>query len=134
MTEAAGAAPNEVLGGRRANIGDMVRATEIDLRLFGMVVALVLIWIGLGLANSSILQPVNFLTFSVQAASTAVLATGMVLVIVSRNIDLSVGSVVGLIGMGYAFLMANVFPATIGVNHPLAWVIALALGLLLGII
>ena len=30
--------------------------------------------------------------------------------------------------------MADIFPTTIGVNHPLAWVIALALGLLVGII
>src|SRR4029079_315233 len=77
---------------------------------------------------------VSFLTFSVQAAGTGILATGMVLVIVSRNIHLSVGSVLGFLGMSYAFLMANVFPATIGVNHPLAWVIALAAGVLLGII
>src|SRR4051795_1523823 len=132
MTDLAGAAPNQALGGKRASVRDMLRATEIDLRLFGMVVALVLIWIGLGLANSSILQPVNFLTFSVQAASTAVLATGMVLVIVSRNIDLSVGSVVGLIGMGYAVFMANIVPTTIGLNNPLGWVIALVLGLAFG--
>ena len=132
MTDAAGTAPNQVAGRSRQTAGDLLRATEIDLRLFGMVLALVLIWIGLGLANSQILQPVNFLTFSVQAASTAVLATGMVLVIVSRNIDLSVGSVVGLIGMGYAVLMANVFPATIGVNQPFAWILALGVGLLFG--
>jgi D-xylose transport system permease protein len=99
-----------------------------------MVAALIAIWVGLGLANSAILQPVNFLTFSVQAASTAVLATGMVLVIVSRNIDLSVGSVVGVIGMAYAVLMADIFPTTIGVNHPLGWIIALALGLGLGVL
>jgi D-xylose transport system permease protein len=132
MTDVAGAAPNQALGGKRASVRDTLRATEIDLRLFGMVVALVLIWIGLGLANSSILQPVNFLTFSVQAASTAVLATGMVLVIVSRNIDLSVGSVVGLIGMGYAVFMANIVPTTIGLNNPLGWVVALVLGLAFG--
>jgi D-xylose transport system permease protein len=99
-----------------------------------MVAALIAIWVGLGLANSAILQPVNFLTFSVQAASTAVLATGMVLVIVSRNIDLSVGSVVGVIGMAYAVLMADIFPTTIGVNHPLGWIIALALGIGLGVL
>src|SRR4051794_41622368 len=92
MTDVAGAAPNQALGGKRASVGEMLRSTEIDLRLFGMVVALVLIWIGLGLANPVILEPVNFLTFSVQAASTAVLATGMVLVILSRHNDLSVGS------------------------------------------
>jgi len=121
-------------GRGRPSVLDLIRATEIDVRQFGMVVALVAIWIVLGFQNSTILQPVNFLSFSVQAAGTAILATGMVLVIVSRNIDLSVGSVVGFIGMFYAYVMANVFPATIGVNHPLAWVFALALGVVLGII
>src|SRR5690349_669837 len=136
MTDVAGTADGTgaIPGtGGRPSIGDMIRATEIDLRLFGMVIALVVIWIGLGIANPVILQPVNFLTFSVQAAGIAVLATGMVLVIVSRNIDLSVGSVVGLIGMTYAVLMADVFPSTIGVGHPLAWIIALAIGVTLGI-
>jgi D-xylose transport system permease protein len=134
MTDVAGVTPGQVAGGDRRGIGDLLRATEIDLRLFGMVAALVLIWIGFGLANSSILQPVNFLTFSVQAASTAVLATGMVLVIVSRNIDLSVGSVVGVIGMFYAVVMADIFPTTLGVDSPLGWIIALALGLGLGVL
>jgi D-xylose transport system permease protein len=132
MTDAAGTAPDQLAGRRRTNIGELIRSTEVDLRLFGMVAALVAIWIGLGMANSSILQPVNFLTFSVQAAGTAVLATGMVLVIVSRNIDLSVGAVVGLIGMFYAWIMADIFPITIGVDHPIGWLLALILGLLLG--
>ena len=133
MTDVAGASSGQVAGGKRSSIGDLVRATEIDLRLFGMVLALIAIWIGLGWANPTILQPVNFLTFSVQAASTAILATGMVLVIVSRNIDLSVGSVVGLIGMFYAWLMADIFPITVGVHHPIGWLIALGAGLLLGV-
>jgi D-xylose transport system permease protein len=99
-----------------------------------MVVALVAIWVGLGIANPNILQPVNFITFSVQASGIAVLATGMVLVIVSRNIDLSVGAVVGFIGMFYAEFMAHYLPETIGfpLNHPLVWVIALAVGVLIG--
>ena len=36
---------------------------------------------------------------AVQTAAVAIIATGMVLVIVSRNIDLSVGSMVGFIAM-----------------------------------
>ena len=132
MTQAVEATPGQATAGGRRSIGDLIRATEIDLRLFGMVLALILIWIGLGIANPSILAPVNFLTFSVQAASTAILATGMVLVIVSRNIDLSVGSVVGLIGMGYAVLMANVFPGILGFNNPITWIVALACGLAFG--
>jgi D-xylose transport system permease protein len=112
----------------------MIRSTEVDLRQFGMVVALVVIWIGLGIANPKILDPVNFITFSVQASGIAVLATGMVLVIVSRNIDLSVGAVVGFIGMFYAEFMAHYLPETIGfpLHHPLVWVIALAVGILIG--
>jgi D-xylose transport system permease protein len=133
MTDVAGTAPGQAVGGNRARLGELIRAAEVDLRQFGMVVALIVIWIGLGIANPNILQPVNFITFSVQAAGIAVLATGMVLVIVSRNIDLSVGSVVGVIGMAYAVLMADVFPSTIGLNFPFIWVVALALGILLGI-
>ena len=132
MTDMADTAPKPGAVGIRARAGDAIRATEIDLRLFGMVAALVVIWIGLGLANPVILQPVNFLTFSVQAASTAVLATGMVLVIVSRNIDLSVGSVVGLIGMGYAVFMADIVPTTLGLNNSIGWIVALGLGVAFG--
>ena len=142
MTDMAGTAPDPLteggprgpLRGALGAVGDKIRATEVDLRQFGMVVALVMIWVVLGLLRPNIISPLSFLLFSVQAAGIAVLASGMVLVIVSRNIDLSVGSVVGLIGMAYAVLMADVFPATIGVNHPLAWVIALAAGVLLGIL
>jgi D-xylose transport system permease protein len=101
-----------------------------------MVVALIVIWIGLGIANPTILQPVNFITFSVQASGIAVLATGMVLVIVSRNIDLSVGAVVGFIGMFYAEFMAHFLPENLGVpiGHPLVWIVALAFGGLLGVV
>ena len=99
MTTVAGTAPGESAPSVGGRIGALVRSTEVDLRQFGMVVALIAIWIGLGIANPNILQPVNFITFSVQASGIAVLATGMVLVIVSRNIDLSVGAVVGFIGM-----------------------------------
>jgi D-xylose transport system permease protein len=133
MTTVAGTAPGEPARSPRTRLTDAIRATEVDLRPFGMVVALVLIWVALGIVKPEILTPVNFITFSVQAAGIGVLATGMVLVIVSRNIDLSVGSVVGVIGMAYAVLMADVFPATIGVNTPMIWVIALIAGIILGI-
>src|ERR1700741_1983860 len=135
MTTVAGTAPGESAPSVGGRIGALIRSTEVDLRQFGMVVALVVIWIGLGIANPRILDPVNFITFSVQASGIAVLATGMVLVIVSRNIDLSVGAVVGFIGMFYAEFMAHYLPETIGfpLNHPLVWVISLAVGVLIGI-
>src|SRR4029079_7898601 len=96
---------------RLAPVANLIRATEIDLRLFGMVLALIAIVLGFAaITNGRFLQPINLLTMSVQAAAVAIIATGMVLIIVSRNIDLSVGSVAGVIGMTYAVLMVQVFP------------------------
>jgi D-xylose transport system permease protein len=58
----------------------------------------------------------------------------MVLVIVSRNIDLSVGSIVGVIAMLYAVLMTDWLPNILGIQltNPLSWILALAIGITLG--
>jgi D-xylose transport system permease protein len=56
----------------------------------------------------------------------------MTLIIVSRNIDLSVGSIVGVVSMVYAQLMHTWLPSWIGFDHPLMWIIALAVGIALG--
>ena len=94
----------------------MVAATEIDLRLFGMLVALAAIWIGFGIVTGGkILNPASIVTLSVQTTVVAIMATGMVLVIVSRNIDLSVGSMVGVIAMAYALLMTDWLPNILGI-------------------
>jgi D-xylose transport system permease protein len=109
------------------------RALEIDLRVFGMVIALAVILLGFGLVTDGrFLQPVNMVNLAVQSVSVAIIATGMTMIIVSRNIDLSVGSIVGVVGMSYAFLMARVLPNWIGFDSPWLWVIALIAGLLLG--
>jgi D-xylose transport system permease protein len=128
----AGSAPASVEGGGRPSIRELVAATEIDLRLMGMVAALAAILIGFGIIDSRILQPVNIVALSVQTASVAIIATRMVLIIVSRNIDLSVGSIVGVVSMVYALLMTDILPEFIGFDNPLLWVIALLLGLLVG--
>ncbi|HEX9864031.1 MAG TPA: sugar ABC transporter permease [Acidimicrobiia bacterium] len=110
-----------------------LKALEIDLRVFGMVVALVLILVGFGMATDGrFLQPVNMVNLAVQSVSVAIIATGMTMIIVARQIDLSVGSIVGVVGMTYAYLMARVLPDIIGFGSPWIWVIALAVGLTLG--
>ena len=112
---------------------DRVRETEVDLRLFGMVIALAAILIGIELADDkSFLQPINLLNLAVQAAPVAIIATGMVLVIVTRQIDISVGSIVGVVSMTIAILFFRVFPPTIGVDSTLGWLIALAAGVGVG--
>ncbi|MEO8272544.1 MAG: sugar ABC transporter permease [Chloroflexota bacterium] len=112
---------------------DRVRQTEIDLRLFGMVIALAAILGIIELADGkNFLQPVNLINLAVQAAPVAIIACGMVLVIVTRQIDLSVGSIVGVVSMTIAIMFYRVFPPTIGVDSSFGWVIALAVGVGVG--
>ena len=133
MTEVAGTAPASVEGGGRPSLRELIAATEIDLRLMGMVVALVAIILTFGyLTGGQMLQPVNIVALSVQTASVAIIATGMVLIIVSRNIDLSVGSIVGVVSMVYALLMVDLLPQVLGFDNPISWVVALVLGLIVG--
>lgn len=109
------------------------RATEIDTRLLGMVGALLIIWVGFEILSDGLfLTPRNLWNLSVQTASVSVMATGMVLVIVTRNIDLSVGSILGFVGMVMAVTQAEILPKLIGFNHPAIWIIALLVGLLVG--
>jgi D-xylose transport system permease protein len=127
--------PGEVKPPARLSVRDLLAQTEIDLRLFGMLVALAAILITFNiLSGGKFFQPTNMVTLAVQAAGVAIIATGMVMVIVSRNIDLSVGSVVGVIAMTYALLMTDWMPNFLGmgVNFPFRWVIALGLGMGLG--
>ena len=126
MTDLAGTAPEPTQSSGGFSLRRMVAATEIDLRLFGMLVALAAIWIGFGIVTGGkILTPASIVTLSVQTTVVAIMATGMVLVIVSRNIDLSVGSTVGVIAMAYALLMTDWLPNVLGIDlgSPLMWIL-----------
>ncbi|SDH09752.1 sugar ABC transporter permease [Pelagibacterium luteolum] len=110
-------------------------ATELDTRLLGMVGALALIWIGFHfLSGGLFLTPRNLWNLSVQTASVSIMATGMVLVIVTRNIDLSVGSMLGFIAMLMGVMQAEILPGMLGFGHPAIWMLTLAYGLILGIL
>ena len=118
----------------RSRLRGLLAATEIDVRLFGMLVALAGILLGFQILDDGFFSPGNMVTLAVQAIPVAILATGMVLVIVSRNIDLSVGSLTGIIAMTYAMLMTDWLPNIfgMGVDFPMRWLIALAIGIGVG--
>ena len=93
----------------RTSAASLFKKTEIDTRLFGMIIALAIIWIGFNvLSDGNFITPRNLWNLSVQSSSTAIMATGMVLIIVSRNIDLSIGSMLGFIG--YLSLRPGLMP------------------------
>lgn len=79
---------------------------KIDVRAYTMIVGLVLIWIMFSvLTEGTFLSARNISNLTMQMAVVAILGTGMVLVIVTGHIDLSVGSLVGLVGGIAAALM-----------------------------
>src|SRR6202171_4671843 len=79
-------------------IGRFKIPTDV-LRAYTMVFALVAIWIYFHFSTNHIfLEPRNFSNLMRQTSVTGVLAVGMLMVIVTWQIDLSVGSVVGLAG------------------------------------
>jgi erythritol transport system permease protein len=78
----------------------------------------------------------NLLTMSAHVAVYAILAIGMLMVILNGGIDLSVGSTVGLAGVIAGFLMQGVkLPGMEVTLYPAVWVcavIALAVGAFVG--
>jgi D-xylose transport system permease protein len=89
---------------RRTRIGGFSIPTD-TLRAYTMLFALVVIWLFFQYATTSednpygvFLTPRNFSNLMRQASVTGVLAVGMLMIIVTGQIDLSVGSLVGLAG------------------------------------
>jgi D-xylose transport system permease protein len=79
-------------------IGKFKIPTDV-LRAYTMVFALIAIWIYFHFSTDHIfLEPRNFSNLMRQTAVTGVLAVGMLMVIITGQIDLSVGSLVGLAG------------------------------------
>ncbi len=119
------------------------RATEIDTRMLGMIAAMVLIWCIFdvwsgrinpndGLLGGSFLTPRNLWTLLVQTSSIAVMSSGMVLLIVMRQLDLSVGSMLSLVAVAGAVLQVYQLAPVLGVGHPAIWILAVILCIALG--
>ncbi len=131
---------SDLNGDGRGSWVDTVRAMEIDTRMLGMIGALIVIWIGFQFwsgggswSEGTFLSARNLWNLSVQTSAVGIMATGMVLVIVSRNIDLSVGSMLAVLGMAMAMLQAEILPPEIlDFGSPWIWVISLAAGIIMG--
>jgi D-xylose transport system permease protein len=133
VVEASPTQPDVLEPGSRRSLGSYLRDNEIDTRMVGMVAVLLAIWVAFHfLSGGTFITPRNLWNLSVQTSAIAIMATGMVLVIVSRNIDLSVGSMVGTVGMVMAMLQVEWLPPLMGRGNSWIWVVTLAVGLVLG--
>ncbi len=124
-------------------VARFLRATEIDTRMLGMMGALLIIWVGFdiysgilrpgdGLFGGSFLTPRNLWILLVQTSSIAVMTTGMVLIIVMRQIDLSVGSMLSVIAVTTGVLQVYGLGHWLGTGHPAIWIMAVVFGLAMG--
>src|SRR5437867_11908936 len=103
--------------------------------MLGMIGALIVIWVLFNIVSGgTFLTARNLWNLSVQSASIAIMATGMVLIIVSRNIDLSVGSMLGFLGYAMTMLQGEWIRISLDLGHgkPYTWIVTVIFGLLLG--
>src|SRR5262249_49784351 len=106
---------------------------HLDPRLSSMVAALIVIAIVLNLLTHGLfLSPENLYNLSIQTCVIAVMACGMVYVIVARQIDLSVGSLLAFSGMAAAWTQVRGFPPGSTAGWLTSIVVALGIGLLVG--
>ncbi|MFQ6548430.1 sugar ABC transporter permease [Aestuariibius sp. 2305UL40-4] len=113
---------------------NVVQALEIDLRLLGMVGAFAVVCITFNvMTDGRFLTPRNIFNLTIQTASVAIMATGMVFVIVTRNIDLAVGALLATCSAMMAMTQTAWLPALgLELGHPAIPWIAIAVGLFTG--
>ena len=98
-------------------------------KIVSLLLAIIVIWAFFGsLSDGAFVTPRNFSNLLRQMAITGMLASGMVFVIISGEIDLSVGASLGLLGgvmaiLDYTYHMPIWFTVTV----------VLALGILIGL-
>ncbi|MBN8189738.1 sugar ABC transporter permease [Salipiger thiooxidans] len=117
----------EQTGGETAtkSVGDYLLS---HLREYGLLFALIAIMVFFQIVTGgTLLRPVNITNLLLQNSYIIIMALGMLIVIVSGNIDLSVGSVMGFIGALAAVLIVNM-----GLPWLLTILICLVVGGLIG--
>ncbi len=119
--------------GTTQGFGELLRR---NVRQYGMLVSLLIIMLFFQVTTGDgniregvLLRPLNITNLLLQNSYIVIMAIGMLLVIVSGHIDLSVGSIVGFVGGVAAIMM---------VNYDIHWfptvLVCLAAGTLIGAI
>jgi D-xylose transport system permease protein len=103
--------------------------TKSSIRAYVMIIVLAFIWLYFHWATDSIfLTARNLSNLMTQMSVTGILAVGMLMLIVSGNIDLSVGSLLGFAGGIAAFALSD-----LNYSLPVAILFAIAVATLIGL-
>jgi ribose transport system permease protein len=121
---ATGAAPS-AKGDRRSGLDRMGWIRDA-----GMAAGCVALFVIFSALTSTFYQPANLLDIMLQSAINAVVAVGMTLVVMTKGIDLSVGSIVGISSM----VAASLLPQSILLGIAAGFLVGLLCGLMNGIL
>ncbi len=127
----------------QSKLNAALRSVTRNLQSYMLVMALLVIWIGFGIAAPGYASTEHIQNILQQMAIIAIMACGMVFVIVTGGIDLSVGYGSGFVSVVAAWLLyrghadrwvSAIFPGAGGAAHDaIAAGLVVVLGLLLGL-
>ncbi|MVB12574.1 Xylose transport system permease protein XylH [Caprobacter fermentans] len=104
------------------------KAGSINAKQYGMLIALIVIYLIFTLlSGGKNASPMNINNLFMQNSYVVILAVGMLLCVLTGNVDLSVGSVVAFTGA-----ICAIFVLDLGMSIPLAFLLVLLSGVLIG--
>ncbi|WP_417668187.1 sugar ABC transporter permease [Roseibium sp.] len=129
---------DDALSGSKAPTArNFFSALQLDTRLLGMIGAFIVLCLVFNVVTDGrFLTPRNIFNLTIQTVSVAIMATGMVFIIVTRHIDLSVGSLLATVAAVMAVAQTDFLPNVmgLGIGHPLLWILSIVIGVVVGVI
>lgn len=116
-------------------VSTVTRRFRANIQTYALIVALIALWgFFFSMTDGAYLGPQNFSNLFRQMTVTALLAVGMVLVIVTGNIDLSVGKLAGFVSVVVAYAQARIWHQILPNQEVLSTVLSVLVGLSVGIL
>jgi putative multiple sugar transport system permease protein len=113
-------------------MNDKKKVVNLDMKQYGMFIALIAIYVIFALmTGGKNLSPANINNLIMQNGYVVILAIGMLLCVLTGNVDLGVGSIVALTGAAAGILLVD-YKASMWVAILVALLIGLAAGMFAG--
>ncbi|MBD8891938.1 sugar ABC transporter permease [Roseibium litorale] len=122
-------------GSKTPTARNFFSALQLDTRLLGMIGAFIVLCLVFNVfTDGRFLTPRNIFNLTIQTVSVAIMATGMVFIIVTRHIDLSVGSLLATVAAVMAVMQTQILPPMMGLGNPAIWILAIVAGVIVGVL
>lgn len=119
----------------QSTAGSAMRGFRQNIQTYTIIIALIAIWGYFAVAtNGGYLSPQNISNLFRQMSVTSLMAAAMVLVIVTGNIDLSVGRLAGFVSVMVAYFQASIWNTVFPDQPALAALCSVGIGLLVGLV